>query len=377
MERQRLPSLDFFRGATVVAMITVNNPGTWEHVFAPLRHAEWHGCTPTDMIFPFFLFIVGVSIHFAYRDKSTEGLSRRNLVKITRRAIIIFLLGLLLAWFTLPIGRMIELERLATLRIPGVLQRISVVFFFASTLYLTTSWITQLRLGAGLLVAYYLLMTLVPVPGFGESNLDPGTNLAAWSDRLFLEGHLWAQTKTWDPEGVLSTMPALVTAVLGMLTGQLMDRVENTSERVSWIFFFGMILILSGLAWDLAFPINKALWTSSYVLYSGGWAMQALAASHWLIDIRGHQSWTKPFLYYGMNAIFAFVASGLVAKALLRIRWTTETGTEESLWNFLYQHAYASWLEPRVASVTFALTLVLFFGVILRWMYHRKWFIKV
>ena len=377
MERQRLPSLDFFRGATVVAMITVNNPGTWEHVFAPLRHAEWHGCTPTDMIFPFFLFIVGVSIHFAYRDKKSEGLSRRNLVKITRRAIIIFLLGLLLAWFTLPIGRMIELERLATLRIPGVLQRISVVFFLASTLYLTTSWITQLRLGAGLLVAYYLLMTLVPVPGFGESNLDPGTNLAAWSDRLFLEGHLWAQTKTWDPEGVLSTMPALVTAVLGMLTGQLMDRVENTSERVSWIFFFGMILILSGLAWDFAFPINKALWTSSYVLYSGGWAMQALAASHWLIDIRGHQSWTKPFLYYGMNAIFAFVASGLVAKALLRIRWTTETGTEESLWNFLYQHAYASWLEPRVASVTFALTLVLFFGVILRWMYHRKWFIKV
>jgi predicted acyltransferase len=272
---------------------------------------------------------------------------------------------------------MIDMERLATLRIPGVLQRISVVFFLASMLYLTTSWITQVRLGAGLLVGYYLLMTLVPVPGFGEPNLEPGTNLAAWSDRLFLDGHLWAQTKTWDPEGVLSTLPALVTAILGMLTGQLMDRVENTSERVSWIFFFGMILILSGLAWDLAFPINKALWTSSYVLYSGGWAMQALAASHWIIDIRGHQSWTKPFLYFGMNAIFAFVASGLVAKALLRTRWTTETGTEESLWNFLYQQAYASWLEPHVASVTFAFTLVFFFGVILRWMYHRKWFIKV
>lgn len=360
-----------------MAMITVNNPGSWEHVFAPLRHAEWHGCTPTDLIFPFFLFIVGVSIHFAYREKISEGLNRKNFMKITRRAMIIFLLGLLLAWFTLPIDRMIDLERLATLRIPGVLQRISVVFFFASMLYLTTSWLTQLRLGAVLLVAYYLVMTLVPVPGFGEPNLDPGTNLAAWSDRLFLDGHLWAQSKTWDPEGVLSTLPALVTAILGMLTGQLMDRVENTSERVSWIFFFGMILILSGLAWDLAFPINKSLWTSSYVLYSGGWAMQALAASHWIIDIRGHQWWTKPFLYFGMNAIFAFVASGLLAKALLRTRWTTETGTEESLWNFLYQQAYASWLEPPVASVTFALTLVLFFGVLLRWMYHRKWFIKV
>ncbi|MBL7850368.1 MAG: DUF1624 domain-containing protein [Cyclobacteriaceae bacterium] len=377
MERQRLPSLDFFRGATVMAMITVNNPGTWEYVYAPLRHAAWHGCTPTDMIFPFFLFIVGVSVHFAYREKKSEGLSRKNFAKIARRSVIIFLLGILLAWFTLPIERMVDLERLSTLRIPGVLQRISVVFFAIAILNLTTSWVTQLRLGAGLLLAYYLLMTWVPVPGFGPPNLEPGTNLAAWSDRLFFDGHLWSQSRTWDPEGVLSTLPALVTGILGLLTGQLMDRVENTSERVSWIFFFGMVLILSGLALDMAFPINKSLWTSSYVLYTGGWAMQALAASHWLIDIRGHQSWTKPFLYFGTNAIFAFVASGVIAKALLRTRWATEAGTEESLWNFLYQHAYASWLEPHTASVAFALTLVLIFGVILRWMYHRKWFIKV
>lgn len=360
-----------------MAMILVNNPGTWEHVYAPLRHAEWHGCTPTDMIFPFFLFIVGVSIHYAYRDKKADGLNRRNFIKISRRTVLIFLLGIFLAWFTLPVARMVDPERLATLRIPGVLQRISVVFFFSSVLYLSSSWLTQLRLGAVLLLAYYLLMTLVPVPGFGPPNLEPGTNLAAWSDRLLLDGHLWSQSRTWDPEGVLSTLPALVTGIVGMLTGQLMDRIENTSERVTWIFFIGMVLILSGLAWDLAFPINKALWTSSYVLYTGGWAMQALAASHWLIDIRGHQSWIKPFLFFGTNAIFAFVGSGLVAKVLLRTRWTTETGTEESLWNFLYQHAYASWLEPPVASVTFALTLVLLFGVVLGWMYHRKWFIKV
>lgn len=361
----------------MIAMITVNNPGTWEHVFAPLQHAPWHGCTPTDLIFPFFLFIVGVSIHFAYRDKKIEGLNRKNFLKITKRAILIFAFGLLLAWFTLPLDRMIDMERLATIRIPGVLQRISVVFFFTAILYLTSSWLTQLRLGAGLLLLYYFLMTWVPVPGIGPPNLDPGTNLAAWTDRLFLDGHLWSQSKTWDPEGVLSTLPALVTGILGMLTGQLMDRVKNPSERVSWIFFFGMVLILSGLVWDLVFPINKSLWTSSYVLYTGGWAMQALAASHWLIDIRGRQSWIKPFLYFGMNAIFAFVASGLIAKTLLRTRWTSQTGTEESLWNFLYQHAYASWLEPPVASVAFALTLVLVFGVILRWMYRRKWFIKV
>lgn len=360
-----------------MAMILVNNPGSWDHVYAPLRHAAWNGCTPTDMIFPFFLFIVGVSIHFAYREKKSAGLTRTTLIKITRRTIIIFLLGLLLAWFTLPLGRMVDLDRLATLRIPGVLQRISIVFFFSSILYLTSSWITQLRLGALLLLAYYLLMVLVPVPGVGPANLDPGTNLAAWSDRLLLDGHLWSQSKTWDPEGVLSTLPAIGTGIVGMLTGQLMDRVENTSERVSWMFFFGMVLIAGGLLWDLAFPINKSLWTSSYVLYTGGWAMQALAASHWIIDIRGYQSWTKPFLYFGMNAIFAFVASGLIAKVLLRTRWVTETGTEESLWNFVYQRAYASWLEPPIASVAFALTLVGIFGVILGWMFHRKRFIKV
>ncbi len=360
-----------------MAMITVNNPGTWESIFAPLRHAAWNGCTPTDLIFPFFLFIVGVSIHFAYRGKKADGLSRRNVVKILRRTIIIFLLGILLAWFTLPPERMVDLDRLATLRIPGVLQRISMVFMCCSLMYLSTSWITQVRTAALLLVGYYLLMTLVPVPGFGAPNLEPGTNLAAWTDRLFFEGHLWSQSKTWDPEGVLSTFPAIATGILGMLTGQLMDRVENPSERVSWLFLFGLILILGGLAWDMAFPINKSLWTSSYVLYTGGWAMQALAASHWLIDIRRYQSWTKPFLYFGMNAIFAFVASGLIAKILLRTQWTTETGTEESLWNFLYQHLYASWMEPRVASLSFALTLVLGFTLVLALMYRRKWFIKV
>jgi len=377
MERQRLPSLDFFRGATVVAMIIVNNPGNWAHVYPPLLHAEWNGCTPTDLIFPFFLFIVGVSIHFAYRDKRSEGLTRKTFLKIGRRTLIIFAFGILLAWFTLPISGMADPERLSRLRIPGVLQRISIVFFCCSILYLSTSWLAQVRLGAFLLLSYFLLMTLVPVPGFGPANLEPGTNLAAWSDRLFFGEHLWSQSKTWDPEGVLSTVPAIVTGMLGMLTGQLMDRLENPSERVSWLFVFGMVLMVSGLAWDLAFPINKALWTSSYVLYTGGWAVQAFAASHFIIDIKAHQSWTKPFLYFGTNAIFAFVTSGLVAKALLRTRWMKADGTEESLWSYLYQNLFASWMDLRIASLAFAMTLVLFFGIILRWMFLRKWFLKV
>lgn len=376
MERERLPSLDFFRGITVAAMITVNNPGSWDYVYAPLRHAEWNGCTPTDMIFPFFLFIVGVSIHFAYRSRKPEGLTSAVMRKLLKRTITIFLLGILLTWFTIPLMRMFDLERLSHLRIPGVLQRISIVFFVCSILYFKTGWVTQIRITALLLLSYYLLMTWVPVPDGLPSNLDPSTNFAAWFDRLFLEGHMWSQTKTWDPEGILSTVPAIGTGMLGILTGQIFDEIKNPTERVSTLFFVGGCLIVAGLTWDMAFPINKALWTSSYVLYTGGLAIQFLAASHWMIDIHGRQSWTKPFHYFGMNAIFAFVASGLVAKLLGRITVGSGTEEEQSLWNYLYQHAYASWLDPKFASLLLALTLVLLFYFILRWMYNKKIFIK-
>ena len=377
MNGKHLLSLDFFRGITVASMIMVNNPGSWDSVYPPLLHAHWNGCTLTDLIFPFFLFIVGVSIHFAYEGKKNEGLTKKNFLKISKRAALIFLFGMLLAWFTIPLEMMLNLERLSTLRIPGVLQRISIVFFFCSLIYFKTNWLGQIRIVAFFLVLYYLLMTLMPVPDFGPANLEPGTNLAAWLDRLLLGNHLWAQSKTWDPEGVLSTLPAIATGLLGVLTGQLFTQIKNPSERVSWIFFIGGVLILSGLCWDIAFPLNKALWTSSYVLYTGGLAMQMLAACHWIIDINNRQSWIKPFLYFGMNAIFAFVASGLVAKVLLRTKLTDRTGETESLWSYLYHHSYASWLEPKVASLSFALTLVVFFYVILRWMYHRKIFIKV
>ncbi len=377
MSAPRLLSLDFFRGATVMAMIIVNNPGSWDNVYAPLLHAEWNGCTPTDLIFPFFLFIVGVSIHFAYSSKKVEGLTRKNFLKISKRSAIIFLLGMMLAWYTIPLTRMFDLERLSILRIPGVLQRISVVFFFCSIIFLRTGWLSQVLFTAFLLVLYYILMTLVPVPGFGPANLEPGTNLAAWTDRLFLDGHLWSQSKTWDPEGVLSTLPAICTGMLGVLTGHLFHEIKNPAERVSWIFLFGVVLIISGLCSDIAFPLNKSLWTSSYVLYTGGLAMQVLAASHWVIDILQRQSWIKPFLYFGTNAIFAFVASGFVAKTLLRIKVSDGTGETESLWSYLYQNIYSSWLEPKVASLLFALTGVLLFGVILGWMYRRKIFIKV
>jgi len=366
---ERLESLDVFRGITVAAMILVNNPGTWEHIYSPLRHAAWNGCTPTDLIFPFFLFIVGVSIHFAYQHKTTEGLTQKVFLKILRRTLIIFSLGIFLSLF--------PKFDFSVVRIPGVLQRISMVFFFSSILYLTTSWLAQIRIAVVLLFIYYILMNFVTVPGFGAPNLEPGTNLGAWLDYSLLEGHLWVQSKTWDPEGILSTIPAIATGIIGMLTGKLFTEIKDPATRVSWMFLIGATLIVLGLSWGLFFPINKSLWTSSFVLYTAGIGMQFLAACHWLIDVHGVKAWSKPFTWYGMNAIFVFVVSGLLAKTLGRIKIADGAGGEISSWTWIYKNAFESWLTPINASLALALTLVIFFGVILWWMYRKKIFIKI
>ena len=366
---ERLYSLDVFRGITVAAMILVNNPGSWDSVYPPLLHAKWNGCTPTDLIFPFFLFIVGVSIHFAYQTKLAEGLNQKMFLKILKRTIIIFSLGIFLSLF--------PKFNFSVVRIPGVLQRISLVFFFCSLIYFKANWLAQIRVAIILLVGYFMVMTFVPVPNFGPANLEPETNLGAWLDRFLLNGHLWAQSKTWDPEGLLSTVPAIATGVLGMLTGKLFSTVEEPEQKTSWLFFLGALLILFGLAWGMVFPINKSLWTSSYVLYTAGIAMQFLAASYWLIDVQGFKKWSTPFLYYGMNAIFVFVASGLLAKILIRTKITLEDDKEISLWSYLYQNLYASWLSPHNASLLFALTLLGIFLIILWWMYKKKIFVKV
>jgi predicted acyltransferase len=364
----RLLSLDAFRGITVAGMILVNNPGSWSDIYPPLRHAAWNGCTPTDLVFPFFLFIVGVSIHFGYQDKISAGLTRKVFLKILKRALIIFALGVFLSLF--------PRFNFETVRIPGVLQRIAVVFFIASILYLTTNWLTQIRVAVILLIAYYLMMNLIPVPGVGPPSLEPEANLGAWLDRFLLNGHLWAQSKTWDPEGVLSTVPAIGTAILGMLTGKLLSSDEQPADKMVWLFFTGSMLIVAGLGWGLYFPINKALWTSSYVLYTGGIAMQFLACCYWLIDVKGFKKWAMPFVYYGTNALFVFVVSGLMVKALGRVKIDDE-GKEISILAYIYKYFYATWLSPVNASLLYAITLVLIFLVVLRWMYNRKWFVKI
>jgi predicted acyltransferase len=227
-----------------------------------------------------------------------------------------------------------------------------------------------------LLVAYYLMMTLIPVPGVGPPSLEAETNLGAWLDRTLLSGHLWVQSKTWDPEGLLSTIPAVATAILGMLAGKLISSDEQPTEKIVWLFFTGCILIVLGLSWGMIFPINKSLWTSSYVLYTGGIAMQFLACCYWLIDIKEFKKWAMPFVYYGMNALFVFVASGLLVKALSRIKFEDEGG-EISVLPYVYKYFFATWLSPINASLAYALTLVVLFGVLLRWMYKKKIFIKI
>src|SRR5258706_5387844 len=371
LKPNRLLSLDVFRGATVAAMILVNNPGSWDSVYPPLLHAHWNGCTPTDLIFPFFLFIVGMSIHFAYQSKLQEGLTKKAFLKILKRTLIIFALGILITWF--PV---FSFERLSHLRIPGVLQRISLVFFFCSLIYFKANWLAEIRTAIFLLVGYFLLMTLVPVPGIGSANLEPETNLGAWLDRLLLNGHLWSQSKTWDPEGILSTIPAIATGILGMLAAQLFSKLEGHELRTIWLFFIGGVLFVAGWTWGLFFPINKSLWTSSYVLYTAGIAIQSFAFCYWLFDVQGLKKLAMPFVYYGTNAIFVFVASGLLAKTLLRIK-VSEGAEIISLWSFIYKNVYASWLQPKDASLAFAVTLILFFLVILWQMYKRKVFAKV
>lgn len=302
----RLLSLDVFRGLTVASMILVNNPGSWGHIYAPLEHAEWHGCTPTDLIFPFFLFIVGVSISFALGSKKEHVKHSSLIFTALKRALILFGLGLFLSLFprifTEPI------EALKVVRIPGVLQRIAVVFFISALIFIKTTPKTQLRILIGLLVGYWLSMTFIPVPGVGYANLEKEANLGAWLDRTLLtEAHLWRSARTWDPEGIFSTLPAIATGLFGVLIGSWLKRKDKPDAvKISWMFSIGLLAVILGLIWDLFFPINKALWTSSFVLYTGGLATLGLALCYWLIDVQGYKKGTTPFVVYGVNAITVF-----------------------------------------------------------------------
>jgi len=358
-------------------MILVNNPGSWAHIYAPLKHAEWNGCTPTDLIFPFFLFIVGVSISYALGSKKQRMSHSKLIMTALKRALILFGLGLFLSLFPKVFTE--PLEAFKTVRIPGVLQRIAVVFFITALIFIKTSPKTQLSTMIGILIAYWALMTLVPVPGLGYANLEKETNLGAWLDRTILtEAHLWKSARTWDPEGILSTLPAVATGLFGVLIGSWLRRKDREeSVKISWMFSIGVLAVMLGLIWDLCFPINKALWTSSFVLYAGGLATIGLALCYWLIDVQGYKKGTKPFVVYGVNAITVFFLSGLIPRILSMIRVKMPDGTVSGSKEWMYETFFTPYFSPVNASLAGAITFILIWLLILWWMFNKKIIIKV
>jgi predicted acyltransferase len=367
----RLLSLDVFRGLTVMVMVLVNNPGDWGHIYAPLEHAAWNGCTVADLVFPFFLFIVGVSIVYALGTKKQDVTQHNALIlKIVRRAAIIFALGLFMALYLY--------WDFSTVRITGVLFRIALVYLIAGIIFIKSGYKTQAGLLFFILIVYYILLTQIPVPGVGKPNLQPETNLGAWLDRLiFTTAHLWKQSVTWDPEGILGTLPAVGTALIGILTGTWLKRTDVTAtKKVGVMLAAGVVLAITGLIFNSIFPINKALWTSSFVLFTGGLAVVLLSLCYWLIDVKGYQKFTKPFVVYGVNAITVFVASGLMARTMNNIQVDYQD-SNTSLSSALYNAFFDPYFSPVNASLAWAISYVLVWMVILWIMYNRGVLIKI
>lgn len=351
----------------MAAMVIVNNPGDWGTVYAPLRHAEWHGWTPTDLVFPFFLFIVGVSITYG---RTSRGPWRG----IVGRGATLWGLGLFMAAF--------PLFRLATLRVPGVLARIAWCYVAAVLVVRLLPatpprnrerWVAAIT--AVLLAGYWMLLTLVPVPGGVAGDLSPSGNLGAWLDRALLGGHLWKAD--WDPEGVLSTIPAVGTTLLGVLAGWWLPAAASPRQLVRGLLAWGLAGVVAGLAWSAWFPLNKSLWTSSYVLFTGGLASVCLAACYWWCDVAPStvaRRVAEPFVALGRNAILLFVLSGLVAKTLIYLKWPDPT---MSLARWIHISAFAPMAPPHLASLLYALANLALLYALLAALHRRQIYWRV
>jgi predicted acyltransferase len=398
--RERLLSLDVFRGITVAGMLLVNDPGTWSAIYPPLEHAAWNGWTPTDLVFPFFLFIVGITTYLSLNARRARGDSEHAIrAQIIRRGALIFLFGLLIngfpyfTWGNVPgvadptlLQRMGD--RLLHWRIMGVLQRIGIAYMVAALLTLRTTVRQQIIILASILFGYWIVMTVLPVPGEGTIGallLDQrGRTMAAWVDRLVLDwsrvglgNHLWASSVTWDPEGVLSTIPAIGTAMLGNLAGRWIGERRPLSERLAGLSSVGALGMMTGLMWHWSFPINKSLWTSSYVLFSAGMAAVALSTVMWIVDFNRVRRFTKLFVVYGTNPIVAFVGSAVMARCIYSIFKVNWGGERIPLQEGIYRALFASWLSPINASLAFAVAFVLFWYGVLHLLHRRGIILKV
>jgi predicted acyltransferase len=375
----RMLSLDVLRGLDIGFMILVNNNGDGAHAYWALKHADWNGFTPTDLVFPTFLFLVGISTVFSTQSRLAQGASKQSLFMHTvRRTVIIFLLGLLVNSF--------PHFNPHTLRFYGVLPRIAICYFIVACLYLISpGWRDKLVLAVLALVGYFVLMRYVPVPGYGLPGrdipfLDRDANLVAWLDRhIFAASHLYERTR--DPEGLISTIPAVGTALMGMLTGIWLRTQRSIAEKARWIAFAGLICVVAGAAWNPWFPLNKKLWTSSFVLFAGGWSLLLLALSTWVVDIvRAPEGGTDkarskiftPFLVFGTNAIVAYVFSELLAGGIDNIR----VGAE-NLQQWLYHAILAAVPDQAFASLLYSLGFVAFCWIPVYLLYRKRIYIKI
>lgn len=363
----RLIALDVLRGLTIALMILVNTPGSWSFVYPPLLHAKWHGLTPTDLVFPFFLFIVGVSTHYAFKKFGPEQ-HKQALKKIIKRTFLIFAIGLFLNLY--------PKFNFESVRVFGVLQRIAIAYGIGATLCLFLNKKLLIYSTIGILLLYWgLLYFLVP-----ENPYGPQTNLVGKID-LFLLGpnHVWKGLGfPFDPEGLLSTLPAIGTVIIGNLTGKLIAKSTTNLETVKSLIIYGSILVVIGLVWAYVFPINKSLWTSSYVSLTAGLAMVFLALLIWIIDIKGLKKWSQPFIHFGTNPLFIFVFSGLYVKSIIYlVSYTNSQGETLTGYQYLYNKLFVPMAGNMNGSLLFAIVHILLFWGLVYVLFKRKIFIKI
>jgi len=370
---ERLLSLDVLRGATIAAMILVNDAGDEPSSYWPLKHAEWNGWTPTDLIFPFFLFMVGVAMPFSMASRLRRGESRNQLLKHALwRGFLLFAIGVALHGLPWP--------NFATIRIYGVLQRIAICYTITAIIALYMGQRGQWTIALGCLASYWIIMRYLPVPGLGIPThdmplLDPDRNIVAWLDRKLLAGHLYEGTR--DPEGLISTIPAIATNLFGLLTGEWLRSGRTQRAKAFGIAVFGGIGIMTGVLMNVWFPINKKLWTSSFVVFTAGMALVCLALCYWVVDIQRWRSWTKPILIFGANSIAAYIFADFLAISLTRFHIQRIDGARVSIAQLIYEVGFVSWLGPANASLLYALCFVLVCWLAMAVLYRKRIFLKI
>jgi predicted acyltransferase len=364
---KRLIALDVLRGLTIALMIMVNNPGSWSYVYPPLLHSKWHGCTPTDLVFPFFLFIVGVSMWYSFK-KYGDGATKKGLLKVLKRFLVIFLLGLFLNAFP-----KFDFENL---RIFGVLQRIAIAYAIAAVSCMIFNSKQLLIVFALILVGYWGLLYF---GGGSEDTYGLASNIVRKVDLfIFGENHIYKGFGIpFDPEGLLSSIPSVATVLIGYFSGRIIEFAGDTLQAIKKLAMYGTVAVIIGLLWDNLFPINKALWTSSYVLYAGGLAMLFLALLLWLIDIKGIKKWSNPFIHFGTNPLFIYVFSGIFVDITFMIKTTNSSGKIISGHGYLYENIFIPIAGNMNGSLLFAITLIFFFWLLTYILYKKKIFIKI